>query len=328
MGGFTVALIAIASACFTLSAIHAHVWWRERSVSANAAFAVLSASVGVIAFIELQMLHAQTPAEFGRLLWWNHLPIWLGVVAVVAFVRLHLRAGRAWLGWTAIGLRTLALLINFVSTPNINYTEIVALRQVTVFGEVVAFAEGTTNPLLVIAQAGLFALIVFVTDAAVSAWRGGQRRRALTIGGGLVLFISVALGLAILSYWGLAQIPVLASLFFLPIVLFMGFELSLDLLRSVRLAAELEAKSIALRGSEEKLAFAAEAASAGLWSLDRSTGRLWATPQALSMFGMKPDGEHYVDELLRGVHPEDRARVSEFLHEERAPERRAAVEYR
>ncbi|HEX5638868.1 MAG TPA: ATP-binding protein [Burkholderiaceae bacterium] len=328
MGWFTVALVVVASACFTLAGIHAHVWLREPTGRANAAFALLAASVGVMAFIELQMLRSDTSAQLGRLLWWNHIPIWLAFVSVVAFVRLHLRAGRAWLGWTAIGLRTLALVINFFSTPNINYSEIVALQRITVFGEVLSFAEGTTNPLLAIAQAGLFALIVFVTDAAVTAWRNGERRRAWTIGGSLVFFVSVGAGLAIASYWGLAKIPVLASLFFLPIVLFMGYELSLDLIRSVRLAAELEAKTVALRGSEQKLAFAAEAASAGLWSVDRTSGRLWATPQALSMFGMKPDSEHYADELLRSVHPEDLARVHEFIHGEHATESRASVEYR
>lgn len=328
MGWLTVALLVIASACFTLAAIHAHVWFRERSVGANGAFAVLAASVGVMAFVELQMVHAQTPADFGRMLWWNHIPIWFGFVSVVAFVRLHLRAGRAWLGWTAIGLRTLALVINFFSAPNINYSEIVALQQVTVLGETLSFAQGTTNPWLAIAQIGLFALIAFVADAAFTAWRSGQRRRALTIGGSLVLFVSVATVLAILAYWGLAKIPMLASLFFLPIVLFMGFELSLELIRSVRLAAELEAKTAALRGSEQKLAFAAEAARAGLWSVDHATGRLWATPQALSMFGLGGDGEHNADELLRAVHPEDRERLREFIHGPHSAGGRVSVEYR
>ena len=156
-------------------------------------------------------------------------------------------------------------------------------------------------------------LVVYVGDAAVTAWRRGQRRRALTVGASMVIFVSVALGFAVLSYWGLARLPVLASLFFLPIVLFMGFELSLDLIRSVRLAAELDAKTIALQGSERKLAFAAEAARAGLWSVDRATGRLWATPQALSMFGLSADREHHVDEVLAPVHPDDRDRVREFI---------------
>ena len=328
MGWFTVALVVIASACFTLAAIHAHVWFRERSVSANGAFALLAASVGVMAVVELQMVHAQTPAQFGRMLWWNHIPVWFGFVSAVLFVRLHLRAGRAWLGWTAIGLRTLALAINFVSTPNINYREISALQQVTIFGESLSVAQGTTNPWVAIAQFALFALIVFVADAARSTWRTGERRRAVTIGGSLVLFVSAGATFAILSYWGLARIPVLASLFFVPIVLVMGFELSLDLIRSVRLATELEAKTLALRGSEQRLAFAAEAASAGLWSVDRATGRLWATPQALSMFGMKQDAEHHVDELLGAVHPEDRARLHDFIHGKHSADQLRSIDYR
>jgi PAS domain S-box-containing protein len=328
MGWFTAALLVIAAACLTLAAIHAHVWLRERSVTGNGAFALLAASVAALAFIELQMVRATDPAEFGRWLWWYHLPVWTGLVAAVFFVRLHLGAGRAWLGWTAIGLRSVALVINFLSSPNINYRELTGLEHVSVLGESLAWGQGTTNPLLAIAQLALVALIVYVGDAAVTAWRHGQRRRALTVGASMVLFVSAAFGSAVLSYWGLARLPVLASLFFLPIVLFMGFDLSLDLIRSVRLAAELDAKTIALQGSERKLAFAAEAARAGLWSVDRATGRLWATPQALSMFGLSADREHHVEEVLALVHPDDRERVRVFIGGSAGGPDGATVEYR
>jgi len=328
MGWFTAALLVIAAACLTLSAIHAHVWLRERSVTANGAFALLAASVASLAFIELQMVRATDPAEFGRWLWWYHLPVWTGLVATVFFVRLHLGAGRAWLGWTAIGLRSVALVINFLSSPNINYRELTGLEHVPVLGDSLAWGQGTTNPLLAIAQLALVALIVYIGDAAVTAWRHGQRRRALTVGASMVIFVSAAFGSAVLSYWGLARLPVLASLFFLPIVLFMGFDLSLDLIRSVQLAAELDAKTIALKGSEQKLAFAAEAARAGLWSVDRATGRLWATPQALSMFALAADREHHVDEVLVPVHPDDRERVREFMGGAQGDQRGAMVEYR
>ena len=328
MGWFTAALLVIVAACLTLSAIHAHVWLRERSVTANGAFALLAVSVAAMAFVELNMVRAQTPAEFGRWLWWYHFPIWSALVAVVVFVRLHLRAGRAWLGWTAIGLRTVSLVINLFSSPNINYRELTGLEHVTVLGESLAQGQGTTNPLLAIAQLSLVILIVYVGDAACAAWRRGLRRRALTVGASLVVFISAGLGFAVLSYWGLAQLPVISTLFFLPVVLFMGFELSLELIRSVRLAAELDAKTIALQGSERKLAFAAEAARAGLWSVDRATGRLWATPQALSMFGLSADREHHADEVLAPVHPDDRERVREFMGGSQGNQRGATVEYR
>jgi PAS domain S-box-containing protein len=328
MGWFTAALLVIAAACLTLAAIHAHVWLRERSVTANGAFAVLAASVAALAFIELQMVRATDPAEFGRWLWWYHVPVWTGLVAAVFFVRLHLGAGRAWLGWTAIGLRSVALVINLFSSPNINYLELTGLEHVPVLGESLAWGQGTTNPLLAFAQLALVALIVYVGDAAVTAWRHGQRRRALTVGASMVIFVSAAFASAVLSYWGLARLPVLASLFFLPIVLFMGFDLSLELIRSVRLAAELDAKTIALQGSERKLAFAAEAARAGLWSVDRATGRLWATPQALSMFGLSTDREHHVDALLAPVHPDDRERVREFMRGPQGNAGGATAEFR
>jgi PAS domain S-box-containing protein len=328
MGWFTAALLVIAAACLTLSAIHAHVWLRERNLTANGAFALLAVGVAAMALLELQMVRATDPATFGRWLWWYHLPVWTSLVAVVFFVRLHLGAGRAWLGLTAIGLRTVALVINFFSTPNINYRELTGLEHIVVLGETLAWGVGTTNAPLAIAQLSLIVLVVYVGDAAWAAWRRGLRRSALTVGASMVVFVSVGLGFAILSYWGLARLPVLASLFFLPVVLFMGYELSLDIIRSVQLAAELDAKTIALLGSERKLAFAAEAARAGLWSVDRATGRLWATPQTLSMFGLSADREHHVDELLAPVHSDDRERVQELMGGSRGSRGGATVEFR
>jgi PAS domain S-box-containing protein len=328
MGWFTAALLVIAAACLTLSAIHAHVWLRERSVTANGVFALLAAGVAAMAFVELQMVRATDPAAFGRWLWWYHLPVWTSLVAVVFFVRLHLGAGRAWLGWTAIGLRTVALVINFFSTPNINYRELTGLEHVAVLGETLAWGVGAPNPLLAVAHLSLIVLVVYVGDAAWAAWRRGLRRSALTVGASMVVFVSAGLSVAVLSFWGIARMPVLASLFFLPVVLFMGFELSVELIRSVRLAVELDAKTVALQGSEQKLAFAAEAARAGLWSVDRATGRLWATPQALSMFGLTAGREHHADELLVPVHPDDRERVREFMGGSQGDQRGATVEYR
>jgi two-component system, LuxR family, sensor kinase FixL len=320
--------LIIASACLTLSALHAHVWLRRREAGANAAFAALTATVAVMAFIELGMFHADTTDEYGRLLWWYQLPIWSGVVAIVFFVRLYLRTGRLWLGWAAVGLRTLALAINYFSSPSINYRELTSLEKVTVFGDTVSVVQGVPNPWMLLPQLALLALILFLADAARELWRTGERQRAVTIGANLFLFVTAGTIVAIGSFWGLVKLPVFVTIFFLPIVLAMGFELSSDLIRSVRLSAELSAKDAELHGSEQKLALAADAASAGLWSIERGTGRLWATPRALSMFGLAPDREHHVDDLLRSVHPDDRDRVREFIMDPQQADRRASIEYR
>lgn len=320
--------LAIAAACLTLTAIHAHAWWQRREAVANAAFAVLAASVAGLGYAELRMMLATSPDEYGRMLWWYHLPVWAAFVALIGFVRLYLRAGRAWLGTLAIVLRTLSLVINFVSSPGINFREITSLETVTLLGQDVSIAHGAVNPLLVIANLSLVILIVFVADATREVWRRGERRRAMSVGGSLVLFVSAGTVMGIMSFWGIASVPLFSALLFLPSVIAMAFELSLDVNRAARLAAELDAKGVALQESEQKLALAADAANAGLWSVEPGSGRLWATPRAMAMFGLSPQGEHRVEDILRSVHPEDREQVREFVATPRRSSESAAIEYR
>ncbi len=313
MSWLTVTWLIIASMCMTLAAIHAHVWLRRREAIGNAAFAILAVSVAGMGYAELGMAHAATIEEFGRFLWWYQLPVWSGSVALVWFVRAYLGAGRAWLGGSAIVLRTLALVANLFMSPAIQFREITALDGTTVFGDTLNIAQGVTNPWLAVAHLSLLALILFVVDATRDLWRQGQRRRAVTIGGSLVVFVTAGTVLAALSFWGLARTPVFVSLLFLPIVLAMAFELGLDLIDAARLAAELQLHRERLRGSEERAALAADAASAGLWSFDPKTGRVWATPRALSMFGLTHDGEHRIDDFLSSVHEDDRHRLRDFV---------------
>ncbi|MCC7215930.1 MAG: PAS domain-containing protein [Burkholderiales bacterium] len=329
MSSITAAWLVLGSACLTLAAVHAHVWLRQRQAIGNAAFAVLAASVACMGYAETRMLLAGTTAEFGRMLWLYQFPVSAAVFAVVFFVLVYLRAGRAWLGWMAIGLRAVALVVNVFSSPSIQFREITSLAQVSMFGETVAVAQGVPNPLLAIAHLSLVFLLLFVADAIRDLWRRGERRRAFTIGGSIVLFVAAGTLLAVLSFWGIARVPVFATIMFVPIVVAMSFELSNDLIRTARLSADLAAKSAELAASEHKLALAADAASAGLWSIDSATGRVWATPRALAMFGLAPDGEPRLADVLARVHPDDRARVEGFVATaQSAPDRRASVEYR
>ena len=67
------------------------------------------------------------------------------IASLVAFVRLYLRAGRRWLAWTVVGVRTLSLILNFTFWPNINYLQITALRHISFLGEPVSVASGVPN---------------------------------------------------------------------------------------------------------------------------------------------------------------------------------------
>jgi two-component system sensor kinase FixL len=138
--------LIITTACLTLAVVHAHVWFRNRRAVANAAFAVLVVSVAAMGYVELRMIRATTVAEYGRWIWHLQLPVWMALVAMVWFVRHYLHAGRPWLGWTAIALRTVALVVNALSSPGINFREIESIAPVTIFGEPFAVAQGVPNP--------------------------------------------------------------------------------------------------------------------------------------------------------------------------------------
>ena len=209
---------------------------------------------------ELWMMHARTPEEFGVAARWAHVPVWVLVVSLVGFARLHLRAGRSWLGWTICGLRTLALLLDFVFHPSLNYREITALRQVPFLGESVSVPVALPNPWMLVGQLSLLLLVIFFADAIPSgevAWRRGDRRLAV-IGGSIVFFTLAGMGQAVLFLWGIVHAPLAISPFYLAIVLAMAFETSLDLLR----AAEL---SEALRESEGRFRTMANAAPVMIW---------------------------------------------------------------
>src|SRR5437764_2658240 len=121
-------------AFLTLAIMHVVVWWKDRAARANLVFSVMAIAVATFAALELALMRAETPEQFGTAVRWLHVPAWVIVASLVAFVRLYLRAGRRWLAWAVVGVRTLSLILNFTFSPNINYSQITALRHVSFFG--------------------------------------------------------------------------------------------------------------------------------------------------------------------------------------------------
>ena len=124
MSWITIGWSAAASTCLTLATVHLLIWCKQTGQWAHLLFAVTATSVAAVAACELLLMGAQTPQQFGRVVWWAHLPLFFAVVSIVSFVRLDFRAGRPWLGYAACGLRLLDLIINLWSVPNVNYTQI------------------------------------------------------------------------------------------------------------------------------------------------------------------------------------------------------------
>jgi|GEM_PF-2153795 len=134
-----------AATCLTLAGVHLLVWLRARTSWVNLLFASSAVSVAVIAGFELTLMHSHSTAQFGTVQRWMHVPFWVLVVSLVWFLRLYLGMGRIWLAWTICGLRTAALILNFVSHPNLNFREIVRLEQMSLWGEMVSIPVVSRN---------------------------------------------------------------------------------------------------------------------------------------------------------------------------------------
>src|SRR5207237_945051 len=118
------------------------VWWKQRKGWVHLLFSCSALAAGAIAGFELMSMRAETTAQYGAVLRWAHVPLWVLLVSIVWFVRLYLRAGRPWLAWSICGLRTVVLILNFLFTPNLNFREITSLRHLSWWGGETVSAPG------------------------------------------------------------------------------------------------------------------------------------------------------------------------------------------
>jgi two-component system, LuxR family, sensor kinase FixL len=110
MSWVTIIWAMIASACLTLAMMHLIIWVQQTWRRAHLLFSVTAISVAAVVACELLLMRAQTTEQFGTVMRWAHVPLFFTVVSIVGFVRLYLRAGRPWLGYTVCGVRLLVLI--------------------------------------------------------------------------------------------------------------------------------------------------------------------------------------------------------------------------
>jgi PAS domain S-box-containing protein len=303
-------------ACLTLAFLQFLVWWKDPPAArANLVFSVSAVAVAAFAELELALMRAETPAQFDIVARWIHVPAWVLIVSIVAFVRLYLNAGRRWLAWTIVVVRTSALILNFVLSPNINYRKVIGLRHIPFLGESVSLPVGVPNPWMLVAQCSLLLLVIFAVDATISVWRRGNRKQALVVGGSIVLLVVLASAQAVVMTWGIVAMPLMVSLFYLLLVGAMAYELSYDLIRAARVNRQLQASEATLRESEERMSLAMAAANLGLWEWNVSKDELWSTKARLARFGLPTSGKLNLEAGLSTVHIDDRDRVEQALRE-------------
>jgi len=296
-----------AGACLTLAAFYVAVWCKQRENWAHLLFSSSAVAAAVISAFELWMLNATTVEQYQLLMRWIHVPVWVLTLSFVAFVRLYLHAGRAWLAWSIYALRTLVLILNFIFPVSINFNRITDIRHFAWGGDIISMPVGIPNPWGLLSQVSLLLLLIFLIDATITVWRRGDRRRALLIGGSMIFGAILAWHVP-LVIWGVLKVPFFLGFTYTAIVAAMAYELSSDMARAARLTPELE-------NSEKRFNLAADSANLGMWEWDLEKDEIWVTPTRRAQLGFPASGRITFEDLISRWHADDRDKVRQAVDE-------------
>ncbi len=302
----TVVFSMTASACLTLGLIHALIWWRQRDAWSNLFFSMAAFGTAAFTACDLAAQLSASPAQYALAVRYAHLALWVGIIPLAILVRLQFRAGRIWLLGTFCALRTLSLFFNFFTGENLNFRQVTALNHLVFMGASVAVPVGVPNPWMIVGHLSLLALVIFVADAAITAWRRGARRISVLLGGSILFFVLAGTLQTAMVFWGIVQWPVTPSLFYLGIIAAMAYELSDEALRARQLAR-------ALHASEQQILHAAQAARLGFWVLQYPRNEVLATEQMRALFGFTKSQRLQPEDLIQRLHPEDREKAQQKL---------------
>lgn len=311
----------VTGACVTLGLIHLRIAFGDGRRAPNLFFALCALAVAVISGMELALLRTTELTDYNAVMRWAVVPLFVMVSSVAGFVWSFLGTGRKWLAGVALSLHALADVVNLLSPAPV-LRQAVALHQVETFGGArFTVATSFNGPWDWVELISVLLLLLFMTDASVAVFRRGERRKAVLVGGGIVFFLLVSRGHAVLIENGFMQTPYLVSFAFCGVLLAMGYDLSREVLNASILSRKL-------RESEQSMGLAAEAANLGMWIWDTSRDEVWMTEPGRDLFGFGPEERLNYGLFLQRVHPDDRMGRDLALKQTVENQSSFALEYR
>ncbi len=270
-------------------------------------------------------MRATSPDSYSHIAQWQHFWTGLAMTFCMAFVHFYFGSGRTWLLGAAVGLRVLAVMANFTTGQNLHIQELLNLRTVAFLGEEVTIpGELVLNPWVRLGPLAALVQFLYLLDASVRLWRKGgwdRKRRVLLIGVSLMAFGIYASVHAAMMVADLVQLPMIMSLPFLAVVMGMGYELMRDVLRSARLASDLQ-------NSEHRLSLAANAAQFAIWEWNVLTEEIHVSREGRQLYGLGADEPFDLPRFNQVVHPDDRWAVQQAIQLALAGRGSYAVDYR
>lgn len=223
-----------------LGGVQLLIWMRLRSRTEFLLAAAMSFCAGIVAVCEAGFLGQPTAQEIQTSLEFQNIAIAGMLIAMVWFVYFRLRAGRKWLAWGVTAIWVVCVVASIVSQGNLTFATVEKVDYLTTpWGEAYGVASGEFHPFKVLADMASLAIMIFVGDAAVTAYRAGRRQKAIRTGGAILFFIVVAGVHTPMVDAGLVKTPFVISLVFVAICFSLALDLADDVVRSVQLNAVL-----------------------------------------------------------------------------------------
>jgi len=230
----------LSAVSLTLGLIHGLSWIRQRQQTELLALALLCVGIAAGAFGELLMVRAPTPERYGVVLRWTQVWITLICIAIVWFVHVRYRPGRAWLGALVIATRIACLVPNFTAGMNVNFRVIRSLDFVTLGSSgPLAVPVGEPNPWMTLVAINACLLAAYIANALLVVRRRGdiyEWRNALLTCGSLLFFVVVASAWNRAIVFGVIHAPMLMNPAFVGVILVMSYDVGSSNLRAARLA--------------------------------------------------------------------------------------------
>jgi two-component system, LuxR family, sensor kinase FixL len=291
----------VTGTCLTLALINLRLGLGGPMRAAHLLFSLNAFAVAFISGIELALLHAASPAQYGLALFWGDLATWLLLASLTAFIWVFFGTGKRWLALTGVGLYGVAVSSYILQGTSPAYLKITGLRTMETFGGATyKVAESEPNPWNVVTYLAVLIVLLFVVDASVRLYRRGRGRRAILVGGSLTFFLLAAGTHSALVEAGMVRTPYLISWFYLAILIAMGNELTAEVCAATKLSQQL-------RESEERMALAADAANLCMWVWEVAGDDVKMAEKGRALFGFNSKASIEYASILDQVHPDDRA---------------------
>lgn len=215
----------VSAVAFCMAVVQLLLWLRDRSNKVPLLAAIISLAAGTCALLEMSIAKTTDIATAQILIFATNVAIFFILVPMVWLIRIYLGHGIFWLAALITAVWLLGLAVNLFLPGNLTYSSITQLEQhVTAWGENWSQPVGTANPFRVAVDVTTLLIIAYVLHATIAAFRSGERRKAIAVGGAVLLFLTVAGIHTILVDEGTISTPYMISWAFVAIAFSLGNE--------------------------------------------------------------------------------------------------------